>query len=158
VKSWCGADIPPVPTDVVVTDNCDSNPELIVTETQSGTDCPYTVTRTFTAQDGCGNETVVIQTITVVTQIASSDPLLSAFPNPFSEGTTIEFVVPTQGYVLIAVYNNMGQMVDVIFEGQATPGIQYQRALNTTDYDNGMYYTRLLFEDKVLTEKMIKSN
>jgi gliding motility-associated-like protein len=64
--------IPSVPTDISATDNCDLNPTLtFATSSTQGTDqkvCAfhnYTITRTWTAADACGNKTVLSQQIVV---------------------------------------------------------------------------------------------
>jgi|GEM_PF-2950979 len=48
-----------------ILDNCDDSPQMEMTETTEGEGCPYTIVRTWTAIDKCGNETIATQTITV---------------------------------------------------------------------------------------------
>ncbi|HHM20732.1 MAG TPA: T9SS type A sorting domain-containing protein [Bacteroidetes bacterium] len=57
-------DIPP-PANVTASDGCDPNPELTFDETQTGDDCHFTIIRTWTATDDCGNSGQYVQTITV---------------------------------------------------------------------------------------------
>ncbi|MEZ4961588.1 MAG: SdrD B-like domain-containing protein [Saprospiraceae bacterium] len=59
-------EVPPVPSNVTVADNCDGNPSLTFAESSVGTLCHYTLTRTWTAQDNCGNVLVATQLITVI--------------------------------------------------------------------------------------------
>ncbi len=58
----------PEPATVTATDNCDSSPTLNYIESRTDGSCPsdYTLTRTWSATDGCGNQTIATQTITVV--------------------------------------------------------------------------------------------
>ena len=55
--------IPPVPGNIVVSDNCDPAPTLDFEETITGSGCSYTIVRTWTATDACGNVRVRTQTI-----------------------------------------------------------------------------------------------
>ncbi|UCD29235.1 MAG: lamin tail domain-containing protein [Planctomycetota bacterium] len=58
-----------VPEAAVVTagDNCDQNPTVQFNEKRTDGSCPnsYVLERTWTATDGCSNETIAVQTITV---------------------------------------------------------------------------------------------
>jgi large repetitive protein len=61
----CDEDAPAA--DYSVTDNCDENPSVVVTENVENGDCPqeYVLTRTYTATDACGNTSSADQVITV---------------------------------------------------------------------------------------------
>lgn len=69
--------IPVIPT-LTATDNCDLNPEITFSETNSGS-CAgsYTLTRIWTATDACNNTTIHTQLITVVDSLP---PILSSMP------------------------------------------------------------------------------
>ena len=76
----CGSnDIITVPN-VTVEDNCDANASLSMEENLIPGNCPntYTLTRTWTAIDACGNENTATQTINVVD---NTDPILYGIPN-----------------------------------------------------------------------------
>lgn len=55
----------PAPANVTATDNCDASVSVTYNQTQQGSGCNYTLTRTWTATDDCGNQTVAQQIITV---------------------------------------------------------------------------------------------
>ncbi len=65
----------PDPATVIATDNCDDQVDLVFDE-QMSDGCPYTITRTWTATDDCGNETSGQQIITVF------DDVMPEFANP----------------------------------------------------------------------------
>jgi len=61
----CRADVPDAPT-VTASDNCgDATVSLEENESNPGSDCQNTITRTWTATDACGNTSSMTQTIQV---------------------------------------------------------------------------------------------
>ena len=73
-------DFIPQPANPTATDNCSSDVSIVYNEQRTELGCPgnYILTRTWTANDGCGNESVGIQTITVED---TSPPILLSVPN-----------------------------------------------------------------------------
>lgn len=67
----------PSAAQVTATDNCFATPVVVFTEQLILGACPYTILRTWTATDACGNMATATQTI-LVTDTAS--PSLSAYP------------------------------------------------------------------------------
>ncbi len=62
-----GQPIPPVPTNIGATDNCDENISIQFEQTQTeDTACGYDLIRTWTAIDNCGNKEAVSQTISLI--------------------------------------------------------------------------------------------
>ena len=59
--------LPVIGTDITATDNCDATPTITVDSTITPGTCTgtYTLVREWTATDDCGNDTTVVQTITV---------------------------------------------------------------------------------------------
>lgn len=66
VTIQCGEDLPPV-TDVTWTDNCSEPTNIQYNEEESGS-CPTVITRVWSAEDECGNQSFVMQQITIVDQ------------------------------------------------------------------------------------------
>ena len=60
-----GQTIPTVPTNIAAIDNCDTDVQIDFVENQIGTGCSYTLERTWTAIDNCGNTVSATQVITV---------------------------------------------------------------------------------------------
>ena len=69
----------PAAATVNATDNCDQNVTVNFTETSASGDCVgrYTITRTWSATDDCGNTSSFTQTVNVVDTTA---PVFDAFP------------------------------------------------------------------------------
>jgi PKD repeat protein len=65
---WVECDAVPPPATLTATDNCDDVVDIAFSETRIDGDCPdsYTLVRTWTATDDCGNASTCEQTITVV--------------------------------------------------------------------------------------------
>ncbi len=69
----------PPPAEPTATDNCDPDVPVIFDETRTDGDCPnrYTLTRTWTATDDCGNSTTETQIISVQD---TTPPVFTAMP------------------------------------------------------------------------------
>ncbi|APF19568.1 hypothetical protein Calab_0044 [Caldithrix abyssi DSM 13497] len=80
------------------------------------------------------------------------------YPNPFNPETTIRFDVPTLNselqHIKLSVYNSMGQLVDVLYEG-AISGGQYEMKWNAVNLSSGIYFVTLQSEKFTKTQKMI---
>jgi len=83
-------------TPPTVSDLCDPNPTVTFSDATTPGACPqeYSVTRTWTATDACGNAASCSQTITVED---NTDPVLTACPANIAvcEGSPISFTPPT---------------------------------------------------------------
>jgi hypothetical protein len=62
------------------------------------------------------------------------------YPNPFNPSTKITFVVPSDGYVRIRVYNCLGQIIAVPFEGEAKAGRYQTVQIDGTSLSSGVYF------------------
>ncbi|MEM6965590.1 MAG: SdrD B-like domain-containing protein, partial [Bacteroidota bacterium] len=56
----------PTPPSVIGNDNCDTDVEIFFSENQAGQGCAFTLIRTWTAEDNCGNTAMATQTIEVI--------------------------------------------------------------------------------------------
>lgn len=66
----------PAAANVTAIDNCDTDVEVTLDEVYAGT-CPYTITRTWTAVDNCGNTISATQVVTVVDEV---NPYFTSVP------------------------------------------------------------------------------
>jgi large repetitive protein len=117
----------PQPAIVSGDDNCDDYVEVAFNQTQTN-GCPYTITRTWTAIDNCGNDVSASQTITVIDTHA---PVFNSTP----ENTTVscdDVPAPAQ---LIA-QDNCDDNVEISFSENATNGCPYTITRTWTAVDN----------------------
>ncbi len=106
---------------VIAQDNCDDDVNLEYTETQSS-DCPYVITRTWTATDDCGNQTSHTQLLTVIDTEA---PQLIGVP----ANATIQCGQPMPSAMVQAIDN-------------CTEEPTLSLSVNTIDYECGSIMTR----------------
>ena len=76
----------------------------------------------------------------------------SIYPNPFNPSTDIDFSMPSDGYVMLSVYNIKGQKVDVIFEGYQDSGF-HSYTWNASEFPSGIYYFNLELANQVSVAK-----
>lgn len=81
--------------------------------------------------------------------------LLSVFPNPFKQNTTIMFEVVKSGWLLIEVRNETKQYSVMLFNGYKTKG-KYKITFDGTYHSPGRYTVLLMMGKTVVKETMIK--
>jgi hypothetical protein len=82
---------------------------------------------------------------------------ITAFPNPFMNGTTLRYDIPNLSSVFIRVYNEQGQLVDSIDEGKLERGI-YHRLYDAKHLQDGKYYLKLFVDNETTTIALLKHN
>lgn len=80
--------------------------------------------------------------------------LAQNYPNPFNPSTTIEYTVPNDGQVELAVFNLSGQKVATLFSGATSAGI-HRVNWDGSSIATGMYFYRLQMGNQILTRKML---
>jgi hypothetical protein len=94
-----------------VSDNCDENVDVTVSESVNGTGCEQMLIRTWIATDDCGNTNIATQSISLIDE---TPPL---FLNPISEGT-VE-CSQLDDLPLPEVADNCGGEVSITFSDEA---------------------------------------
>ena len=106
--------------------------------------------------------------VTVNTTVASADEgsllpseyaLFQNYPNPFNPSTQITFDVPNSEFVMLRVYNLLGQDVQTLINKSMTPG-RYTVEWNGNDMLNndvasGVYFYELRGESFISRKKML---
>ena len=94
-----------------------------------------------------------------VTDVAEAAPrefaLMQNYPNPFNPTTMVKFSVPSTGRATMRVYNTMGQEVVTLFEGVAEAGRYYAVSFNAASMASGVYFYRLVTEQKTDVRRMM---
>lgn len=90
--------------------------------------------------------------------VPANDPVQYAleqnYPNPFNPSTTINYEVPEDSFVTLAVYNDLGQQVKELFRGPRSRG-KYTARFDGGGLASGVYYYRINAGSFVMTRKMI---
>lgn len=89
--------------------------------------------------------------------IASVEDLLvtAVYPNPTQDENTIRFLLNETGNLTIDLMDAQGKVVETIFNGKQEKG-GYTITNNLNNLSPGIYFYRLVFNDKVLTQKFVK--
>ncbi len=90
--------------------------------------------------------------------IPSSTTLYQNYPNPFNNRTLIEFILEKPGYARIEIYDIVGKLVKVLFDGS----VNYRRSLwwdgtdkNGDKVSSGLYIYSLKTPDQAIFRKMM---
>ena len=68
--------------------------------------------------------------------------LYQSYPNPFNPSARIAFDVPVASYVILLVYNVLGQEVARLYDGEMVPG-SHEVAFSGQNLSSGVYYYQL---------------
>jgi hypothetical protein len=100
-----------------------------------------------------GNSEVIQDASLLVAQVANGvtgliNPkdaqglLLSNYPNPFKGSTTVDYQLPVNGKVTINVYNQIGQLVKTLVDGNQNAG-DYSIRMDANNLMPGIYIAKL---------------
>ncbi|MGB2907190.1 MAG: T9SS type A sorting domain-containing protein, partial [Candidatus Aminicenantaceae bacterium] len=80
--------------------------------------------------------------------------LAQNYPNPFNPATKIRYSIPAQSYVVLKVYNALGQEVMTLVDGAQKPGIHTVK-FDARNLASGIYFYRITAGDFVNVKKMM---
>lgn len=99
-----------------------------------------------------------IQTLSQVIPVSSIIPsnynLYQNYPNPFNPATNIKIDVPIGDNVKLAVYNMLGQIVDILVDQYINPG-SYLVKWDASKLPSGTYFYKLIAGDFTSTKKLV---
>ena len=76
------------------------------------------------------------------------------YPNPFNPTTQIEYIIPSDGFVSLKVYNTLGQQVADLVDGFMKAG-NHQVTFDGSKISSGVYYYRIDADNSILIKKMM---
>jgi len=68
--------------------------------------------------------------------------LFQNYPNPFNPNTTISYQLPEPAYVIIKVYNLLGNEIQTLFKGYKAAGV-YEINFDGKSLSSGIYLYRI---------------
>jgi uncharacterized protein (TIGR02145 family) len=86
--------------------------------------------------------------------LPKSFDLSQNFPNPFNPSTTISFTLPERTNVTLSIYNQLGEKVAVLLNGEKEAGI-YSMEWNASKFVSGVYFYELKTEKFTSVKKLI---
>jgi hypothetical protein len=87
---------------------------------------------------------------------AATENGMTAYPNPFNDATTVEFVVAETQNVTVEVYSLTGVRVATLFNGQAEASAAYKLNFRPEATASGIYFARMTTSTGIVkTEKLV---
>jgi len=77
----------------------------------------------------------------------------TSYPNPFNAQTTIAFDLPASGKVSLEIYNLLGEEIAMLAKGNFDAG-RHSVIWNAGDYPSGVYYCRLQFNGRAISQRL----
>ena len=76
------------------------------------------------------------------------------YPNPFNPVTKINYELPAANFILLKIYNVLGNEVDILVHGKQSAG-SYEVRWDASNYPSGIYFYKLSADGYEETKKMI---
>ncbi len=92
--------------------------------------------------------------VDVTVDAPSNFALAQNYPNPFNPSTTIEYTLPSDGFVTLDIYNALGQHVASLVKGSEKAGV-HKVVFNAENLSSGMYYYRIETGSSAAVRKMM---
>ena len=89
-----------------------------------------------------------------IIQLPEEFALVSAYPNPFNPVTTINYALPIETNLSIAIYNMQGRRVELLVNEKVDAGL-HSVFWNADEYSSGVYFVKMIAGDYVNTQKLM---
>jgi len=101
-----------------------------------------------------GTETLT-EPVTVTVEAARRLALTATGPNPVRHRTQFAFTVQQQGAATVALFNMLGQQVQTLYAGPATPGERRTVDVSAQSLASGVYFVRLRAPSGTRTQRIV---
>ena len=116
---------------------------------------------TVLTSNAAGCEEISAPWIVTTTDIASlqNSNEVNIYPNPYSEFTTIQLNILENANVLVEVYNVLGEKIQTILNTVLSAGnYKYDFGAKKLGYTSGIYFVKIMIDNKVSVIKIIENN
>ncbi len=96
-----------------------------------------------------------IDSVRLSPTLPSHYTLYQNYPNPFNGYTTIEYDLPTGGFVSLKIYTILGEEVATLVDGRQDAGTKIKKVFDGTHLPSGVYFYRLRTSSFETTRKML---
>ncbi|MFN8153032.1 MAG: T9SS type A sorting domain-containing protein [Bacteroidia bacterium] len=114
--------------------------------------CVAVVAVLFTLTANAGKDAV--QHVPHAGTVATTALVTTAYPNPFTENTTIFYSAPEDAFVRVKLYNSQGKLMGQLYDDVVEKGSTYQFELDGTKMLPGIYYYTIETEKCVLHQRL----
>ena len=118
------------------------------------TDWTYIAAAGIVSSEYGGHPTTRVETRASSGTLPEGYQLDQNYPNPFNPQTSISYSLPKDAHVRLDVYNQLGQMVATLVNGERKAGT-YTATWNASALPSGLYFCRLQSREVNLSIKMM---
>jgi hypothetical protein len=86
-----------------------------------------------------------LKTDALTTETLKEELFITNYPNPFNYSTNLSYYLPEAGKVTLEVYNNMGQIIEILVNDHQQKGT-YQVGFKPNTIQTGTYHYRIILE------------
>ena len=92
--------------------------------------------------------------LSIENSIPESFSINNIYPNPFNPITTINYSIAIFSAVNISIYSINGELIQTLVHSSQQPG-QYVVQWNASNFPSGLYFVKLISEDKIAEQKIL---
>jgi hypothetical protein len=115
---------------------------------------PYTVTLPGVMYEFSTNAPTV-PVIEITSEIPEKYDLMQNYPNPFNPETKIRFALPEKSFVVLKVYNVLGQLVEKVIDNRQLDAGVHQVTFDGSRLASGIYFYRIETEKFTQVKRMV---